>query len=201
MTDFERNVFVNCPFDNEYFPMLKTMLWVLVSVKLRPRLALERSNAGEGRLKKIRELIEESKYGIHDLSRLQSRQEDEYYRLNMPFELGIDYACKIYSKQKGHADKVLLALEGVKYSAQKALSDINFTDPKAHQNKPQKLVVALRSWLVENGFIIERSANGLWRDYNEFYAGLTFQLKELDWTEEDIEEMPIKEFVDYLMAD
>ena len=197
---YARNVFVNCPFDAEYFPLLKAMLWVLVYVGLRPRLALERSNAGEGRLAKIHELIEESKYGIHDLSRLKAKQQDEFYRLNMPFELGIDYACKIYSAQPGYMHKVLLVLEGDQYSAHKALSDISFTDPKAHHHNPQHLVTALRNWLVENKFEVTRSAGGLWRAYNEFYSELTYQLIKLEWTDKEIEEMPIAEYLDYLQS-
>ncbi len=110
--DFERSVFINCPFDEDFFPLLKAMLWVLVHAGLKPRLTLERSNAAEGRLDKIRELIEASKYGIHDLSRLKAKKKGEIYRLNMPFELGLDYACKHYSPDPRQKGKVLLLLEG-----------------------------------------------------------------------------------------
>ena len=43
-------------------------------------------------------LIEQSRYAIHDLSRLQASREGEYYRLNMPLELGIGVGCKLFGK-------------------------------------------------------------------------------------------------------
>jgi hypothetical protein len=54
---------------------------------------LERLDSGRPRIDKIISLIKESKYAIHDLSRLKAREAGEYYRLNMPFELGLDVGC------------------------------------------------------------------------------------------------------------
>ena len=198
VADFERSVFINCPFDKDYFPLLKAMLWLLVNVELKPRLSLERSNAGEGRLRKIRELIEASKYGIHDLSRLQAKEVGELYRLNMPFELGIDYACRLYSPTAGHREKVLLVLEGEKYSAFKALSDINFTDPKAHVNDPETLVAKVRDWLVDNGHPIQLSASGLWLGFTNFYFEFQLSKQAINWSHEEIEGISIKEFLDHV---
>ena len=198
VADFERSVFINCPFDPEYFPLLKTMLWVLVHVGLKPRLSLERSNAGEGRLRKIRELIEASKYGIHDLSRLKASKKNELYRLNMPFELGIDYGCKLYSPKPGHADKVLLVLEAEPFSAKKALSDIAFADPQYHKNDEQQLVKRLREWLVTNEFTIDESESGLWYGYNTFYSKLQINLAKKNWSVEEVNNMPMKEFIKHL---
>ena len=142
---------------------------MLVHAGLKPRLTLERSNAAEGRLDKIRELIEASKYGIHDLSRLKAKKKGEIYRLNMPFELGLDYACKHYSPDPRQKGKVLLLLEGKQYSAFQALSDINFTDPKAHNDDPATLIAKVRDWLVQSGHTIELGADGLWLAFTNFY--------------------------------
>lgn len=92
-SDFERNVFINCPFDPEYYPLLRPLLITLVLLGFNPRIALERSDSGEQRIDKICELITNSKYSVHDLSRLKAERKDEFYRLNMPFELGIDYGA------------------------------------------------------------------------------------------------------------
>lgn len=54
-----------------------------------PLLAPKTSDSAEIRLRKIYELIETSSVGIHDLSRSKASVIGEYYRLNMPFELGI----------------------------------------------------------------------------------------------------------------
>ena len=94
--NFERNVFFNCPFDPDYKPIMRAVLFCLVRFGFKPRIATEQSNAVKPRIEKICELIQASKYSIHDLSRCQAIQADELFRLNMPFELGVDYGCQKY---------------------------------------------------------------------------------------------------------
>jgi hypothetical protein len=86
---FDRNVFVNCPFDEAYLPLLRPILFVTLYLGLTPRIALENLDSGRPRIEKIIALIEQSKYAVHDLSRMQAERAGEYYRLNMPFELGL----------------------------------------------------------------------------------------------------------------
>ncbi len=198
LASYERSVFINCPFDDTYKPLLKVMLWLLHRCDLHPRLSLERSNAAEGRLEKICNLIEASKYGIHDLSRIQASKKKELFRLNMPFELGIDYAYKRVSSDIRHRGKILLVLEGERYSAQKGLSDIAFADPQAHNNDTEILVEVLREWLVINDFEIPEGPTALWDKYNAFYRRLTIKLQLNGWKQKGINQMPIKEFIKWL---
>ena len=92
MGDFERNIFVNCPFDKDYEPILQAILFCVLFLGFKPRIALESNDSSQSRLAKISKLIYESKYSIHDLSRSQATAVGQYYRLNMPFELGMDIA-------------------------------------------------------------------------------------------------------------
>jgi hypothetical protein len=94
--DFDTSVFLNCPFDDDYLPLLRPILFFILDLGLQPRIALERLDSGRPRLEKIIALIGESKYAIHDLSRLQAKEAGEYYRLNMPFELGLDVGCRLF---------------------------------------------------------------------------------------------------------
>src|SRR5215204_1149067 len=94
---FEKNVFINCPYDPEYYPLLRPLLFTVIYLDFHPKIASERSDSGEQRIDKICELIEESKYSIHDLSRLKCNKKGEFYRLNMPFELGIDYGSRRFA--------------------------------------------------------------------------------------------------------
>jgi len=89
VADYESNVFVNCPFDEDYRPLMRPLLFTVICLGYTPRLASERSDSGENRVDKICDLVYESKYSIHDLSRLKSEEAGEFYRLNMPFELGL----------------------------------------------------------------------------------------------------------------
>lgn len=102
---FEKNIFINCPFDKEYLPMLKTLIYVIKKIGFNPRIALERSDSVEVRLEKIKELIGASKYSIHDLSRIKSKEVGEYSRQNMSFELGLDLGCRDFSQNKKFKSK------------------------------------------------------------------------------------------------
>lgn len=54
---FETNVFVNCPFDEKYLPLLRPLLFTVIYLGLKPRIALEAIDSGELRLTKIVGLI------------------------------------------------------------------------------------------------------------------------------------------------
>ena len=95
-SQFTKNVFINCPFDNEYIALLRPLLFTIVYLGYSPRIASEQFDSGEARIKKICDLIEKSQLSIHDLSRIKSSKEEQFYRLNMPFELGIDIGCRLF---------------------------------------------------------------------------------------------------------
>ena len=110
--EFDRNVFINCPFDPAYLSLLRSLLFTIVYFRFVPKIALESSDSGEMRINKICELIKSSRYSIHDLSRLQSSKRKEFYRMNMPFELGIEYGCRHFaSDHLGEKRCLILAKE------------------------------------------------------------------------------------------
>jgi hypothetical protein len=195
---FSKNVFINCPFDKAFFPLLKTAIFTLKKLGFNPRLALERFDSGEVRFAKIKELIEDSKYGIHDLSRSKSTKGDEYFRLNMPFELGFDLGCRDFHQNKQYRDKKILVLEDERYSTKKALSDISFGDCKCHGGEAEELVFEIRNWFSELGFKNLPSASSIWDDFNIFYSELYLEMKSKGFRDKDIERLPISEFIDYI---
>lgn len=144
---YSKNVFVNCPFDDDYLPLLRPLLFTIVFLGFTPRIALEQLDSAEPRIQKIISLIVDSKYGIHDLSRIQAQQAGEFYRLNMPFELGIDIGCRLFKDGKW-AQKRCLILEAQKFQYQAALSDLSNSDIAVHGNEPVKIVTEVRNWLV-----------------------------------------------------
>jgi hypothetical protein len=103
MGSFEKNIFINCPFDEAFESLLRPLLFTIVYLDLNPRITLENSDSSVSRLSKILKLIKESKYSIHDISRVKSTSKNEFARLNMPFELGIDFGSKEFSAK--HKDK------------------------------------------------------------------------------------------------
>lgn len=176
MDEFEINVFLNCPFDDDYRQLLLSIVFTIKYLGYKPRLSLERSDSSETRIDKIVSLIKESKFGIHDLSRIVAKGEGEHYRMNMPFELGIDYGCKRY-KEGMWADKKILILEKERYRFQKALSDLSGSDIKNHDDEPSTAVKVIRDWFVATE-LLTRVASGkvIWHKYNDFQAYLYDEL-------------------------
>lgn len=76
-----------------------------------------------------------------------SSDKNEHYRMNMPFELGIDFGCQ---KLKGGkwANKKILVLEKERYRFQKAISDLSGSDIKNHDDDVTKAIYAVRNWFV-----------------------------------------------------
>lgn len=146
---FAKSVFINCPFDFTYInDLLKPMIYVVVKNGFSPRLSLEVSDSGQMRLDKITEIIKNCKYSIHDLSIVKSTKADEFARMNMPFELGIDYGLR-NSGVSPLNTKQFLILEATKYDYMKAVSDISGFDIKVHNNDTEKLFDCLYTWSSE----------------------------------------------------
>jgi len=145
---FEKNVFVNCPFDKQYVPLLRPLLFTVVDLGFSPRLASERSDSAESRIDKICGFIRQSKYSIHDLSRIRASEVGEFYRMNMPFELGIEYGCRRFGASP-MGEKLCLILEQDLHEFRQALSDLSGIDIKKHDNRPEEVVRSVRDWFVE----------------------------------------------------
>jgi hypothetical protein len=144
---FDRSVFINCPFDEDFSPLLQAMAFCVVYLGFHPRLAPENSDNAVARLDRILELIRGSKYGIHDLTRCKSTAAGEFSRMNMPFELGLDHACSRFGS--GHlSQKRILILEESRYDYQKTLSDISGWDIQPHGGNHEKAVRHVRTWLI-----------------------------------------------------
>ena len=196
--DFARNVFVNCPFDWDFEPVLKAILFCLVRFGLRPRIATERNNAGETRIDKIADLIADSEYSIHDLSRCQARQAGEHYRMNMPFELGMDFACRRYGGEP-YARKKILVLEEQKYRYQAALSDLAGIDIVPHEGKYELAVKAVRDWIAAMpGFerLAERKVLSEYEDFQEWYAE---KRRHDGFVEDDLRNVPVAELLQAML--
>lgn len=160
-------IFINCPFDSKYKPMLRAMLFVARFYGLEIKIASTDTDSKSNRLERIIELMKEAKYSIHDLSKLRSEKKKEYYRMNMPFELGLDYGL-------GGNEKVFLIFEDEAYKLKIALSDINGWDVRPHYNKPEQLILEFRKWIVANKELSAEkkalSSTDIWYIYNDFYG-------------------------------
>jgi len=183
---FEKSVFINCPFDASYInDLLKPMIYVIVRNGYIPRLSLEVSDSGQVRLEKITDIIKNCKYSIHDLSIVKSNKAKQYARMNMPFELGIDYGLRKSGVEPLNT-KQFLILEAVRYDYMKALSDINGLDIKVHENNTETLFECLYKWTGETLKLNKQPPPlKLFYDYTDFIAEL-FDKKEIEFGSEKL---------------
>lgn len=191
---FKQNVFVNCPFDNDYLPLLRPLLFCVSYLGFRPRIALESLDSGKPRIEKIIALIKQSKYAIHDLSRLKSQAADEYYRLNMPFELGLDVGCRLF-KAGQSAGKKCLILEAERFRYQAAISDLSGSDIAVHGNKPLAVVTEVRNWLSNAARLNAPGPAEVWGRFTDFMADNYDVLTRRGFSHDDIERLPIAELM------
>ncbi len=165
---------------------------------LNPRISSETFDSGKIRISNICELISESQYSIHDLSRLKAKKEGEYYRLNMPFELGIDYGCRLFSGGP-YDNKKHLILEAKKYEYMKAISDLSGFDIKSHNNEPEMVVKTIRNWFVETlGMFPVESSTKIWYKFCDFASDFYDKRKAEGFSDSDLNMMPVPEYIKYM---
>jgi hypothetical protein len=191
---FHTNVFVNCPFDDGYRPLLGPLLFTISFLGFRPRIALEDLDSGVPRIEKIVDLIRTSRYAIHDLSRLQARRKGEFYRLNMPLELGIDVGCRIFSRSPRSLKRCLI-LEEQRYRYQAAVSDLSGSDIAVHSGSPELLVTEVRNWLGSKAAIPAPGPARVWTAFLEFMSDNYVHLKSQGFSDKNIETLPTDELL------
>jgi len=65
------DVFINCPFDRQFAAIFDALIFTIYACGFRPRSARELDDGGQARLEKLYAIIEQCRYGIHDLSRTE----------------------------------------------------------------------------------------------------------------------------------
>ncbi|MFV0442264.1 MAG: hypothetical protein ACK5Q5_01690 [Planctomycetaceae bacterium] len=141
-----RDVFVNCPFDDEYLPQFDALLFAILACGFRVRCALEIQDSGEIRLQKILKLIGQCDWGVHDLTRMGLDVDSGLPRFNMPFELGLFLGARHFGN-KTQQPKRCLILDEEPYRYQKSLSDIAGQDIQYHGANPLVVIKRVRDWL------------------------------------------------------
>ena len=136
-------MFVNCAFDAAYKPLFDAIVFTVLYCDFEVRSALEVSDAGELRLAKIVRLIAESRFSVHDISRIELDQVSGLPRFNMPIELGIAIGAKYF----GEVDHLLLILDSEQYRYQRFASDLSGVDIREHRESVLGVATAVRDFL------------------------------------------------------
>jgi len=104
-------------------------------------------DASETRIDKLYRLVEQCRFGIHDLSRTQLDISNGLPRFNMPLELGIFLGAKRFGDDQ-QRQKRCLVLDVERYRYQKFISDLAGMDISAHAGDAREMVRLTRNWLL-----------------------------------------------------
>jgi hypothetical protein len=140
-----KEVFINCPFDERYSNIFDAVLFAIYFCGCKPRCALEIDDGSQIRLDKIYDIIEECDLGIHDISRTEHNTND-LPRFNMPFEFGLFMGAKRFGGRK-QKEKSCLIFDTDRYRYMEFISDISGQDIKSHENEPTQVIRKIRNWL------------------------------------------------------
>lgn len=122
------SVFLNIPYDAKFENLFLAYIAAISAFGFVPRATLE-IPFSRRRLERIIELIRDSDYSVHDLSRVQlDRAVPKTPRFNMPFELGLTVGI-------GDADHEWIVCESQARRINKSLSDIDGTDAYIHNGR------------------------------------------------------------------
>ncbi len=130
--DYDQNVFINCPFDDTYLPLFRSLSFAVFECGLRPRCAREVYDAGEVRIEKIVRIIRDCRWGIHDISRTDLNTRG-LPRFNMPLELGPFIGARRFGTGV-QTRKSCLVLDRQTHRYQEFISDIAGQDIDAHHD-------------------------------------------------------------------
>jgi hypothetical protein len=148
--DRERSVFIDCPFDDAYRPLLRAACFTLLACGYRPRCALDQSDSGRIRFEAILDMISSCGLSIHDISRVEIDPRSSLPRFNMPLELGADLALRM-RWPKSHRTRRQLVLDAEPHRYDQTLSDISGMNIATHHNRPGVIIKEVRDWLAPQG--------------------------------------------------
>jgi hypothetical protein len=175
---YETSVFVNCPFDSAYQPLFRSIVFATIHCGFRARCSLEIDDGSQVRIDKIFTIVEECRFGIHDLSRTQLDRKSGLPRFNMPLELGIFLAAKRFGAGIQRR-KVALILDRDSYRYQMFISDIAGQDIRAHGSRQDSAISVTRDWLRTCSSRVMPGGSEINRQYRKFLMQLPTQCRRL----------------------
>lgn len=190
--DYDESVFINCPFDSAYEPLLQGLIFAVRHMGLVPKSALDPSDPGQPRFDKILALIENCKYSIHDISRTEIDRNHGLPRFNVPFELGLDLGCKRFGRLR-QKQKTTLILDVDRYRYRTFISDIAGFDIEEHNGTIARVITVIRNWLRHaSGDNFEAPSGAtIYARYRAFQLYLPGACYDLNW---DIDNLPFTDF-------
>jgi hypothetical protein len=183
---YENSVFINCPFDPEYWPLFEAITFSVYDLGYYPRCALEVDDSSQVRIQKITEIIKECRLSIHDISRTETDGSPPLPRFNMPLELGLFMGAKTFGTGK-HKRKAAMILDTERFRFQRYISDIAGQDIRAHDGSTDKVIRHVRAFLISQSppTTFLAGADKVIGRFQQFKAELPASLKALHIDDSD----------------
>ncbi|MEJ7680421.1 MAG: hypothetical protein WKG06_21725 [Segetibacter sp.] len=183
--NYNFNVFYNCPFDEQYEPTFQAVLFTIYRCGFTLRCAKEFNDTGKVRIENIVKLIEESKYGIHDLCRVELDNNLKLPRFNMPLELGIFIGAIKFGTKNVQKAKEYLILDNEKFRFKSFISDLGGQDIKSYSTKETAIRV-IRDWLSNKTDMVLPSSKFINDEYLAFQKDLPEICESNKWVKEEL---------------
>lgn len=172
MASLARDVFINCPFDSAYQVMFRAIVFAITRSGFRARCALEVDDASQNRWSSISEIVDQCRYGVHDISRTEPDGDPPLPRFNMPLELGMFLGAKRFGDEV-QKRKRCLVMDTERYRYQRFMSDLAGQDIHAHGNDPTACIEAVATWLrVQSRSKTVPGGRAMAREFERFEAQL-----------------------------
>jgi hypothetical protein len=135
-------------------------------------------DSSQVRIDKIFAIIEECRFGIHDLSRTELETTTRLPRFNMPLELGMFLGAKRFGSGQ-QSLKSCLILDREVHQFQKFISDIAGQDIRAHSRDERQAITVTRDWLRNHSGRTIPGGRQIERDYRRFRSRLPALCRDL----------------------
>ncbi len=145
------SVFINCPFDPEYEPLMNAIVFSVVCCGFTPRVAMESGDVAVSRIERICASLHDSRYSIHDLSRCTGEGDSNLARFNMPLELGMAMGRRFASQDGAAPGHDWLILVPDDHAYVRFVSDLAGFDPGTHRGSQETVVPVVMAWLWTRG--------------------------------------------------
>src|SRR4051794_16217299 len=186
MRAYEDSVFVNVPFDRKYSPVRDAIIFVIYDCGFVARSALEVEDSGQARVDKILNIIQQSKFGIHDISRAGIDRKTRLARFNMPLELGFFLGAQRYGDERNQ-EKRCLILDRLPYRYRSFCSDISGQDIRVHNDQPRDAIRAVRDWLSnQRAEIVMPGGKAVFDRYVRFRNQLRQQARDINLDDREL---------------
>jgi hypothetical protein len=143
----QSSVFINCPFDQEYEPLMNAIVFSVVCCGFTPRVAIESGDVAVPRMERICASLHDSRYSIHDLSRCTGEGDSNLARFNMPLELGMAMGRRFAAQEASGPPHDWLILVPEDHTYVRFISDLAGFDPGTHKGSQGTIVPVVMAWL------------------------------------------------------